>query len=912
MRTISAADDALFTAPGGRATFLRVDTQDSGATWRDLTTYLGQNFVTSATWSDGVDDPGQHGTLMVKREVEQLSLSPFMQGSPANLAFAYPGSYAPLLYIGRGLRIYTADIPEGQQPTSGDWRLMFEGKIDKVDPAADENDIQVQFSDFQGALRDAFIEVERVYSFAQGLGVHKGCRIWSALAPFTLNEILIPTDANRNGHFYNATTAGTVSSSAAEPAFPTSPGGTVVDGGETWQEVGTTSTTAGTAVETVIAQIAADNGVAVTVNTPGGSPGWLIKWFLQQRQSVWDGVRALADQIGWDLRYQFDSGSGTFKLNLWTPNRSKTTPDRTFAASQKIHVQGLAVDISKIRNAVEVVFSASGSADPSGNPLRISIGAITDPTSIAKYGRRYMLIAEGSTSNIDTTAEATAMANAALSDLKEPTAETQVELPYFPFVELGDLYRFSPDAVYSDANLDLAVVGYQHTLTADGITTTLTCRGKPSTGCDRWLAMDTRVAFDDAHQLSGADSDAVTIAAKQVVGGTLLTASAVQNKNAWGQDFEWHVGTTAGFTPDTTTVIQSQGGNQVTVPHLIPNKAYFAKIVPVRRNDRKPFRGQPSAGFGFTAGRASSGHMNEGIALGDMPLNGGFETWLDPSGPPDHWTVLNGVWGVDMRVINDADGVSGANYLFFSMNSTPAVLTKMRSAIIPLINDDEANTGLRLTTRYLLDGWVRTDAFNSGGNHLLITAAGVDYQGNLIGLMGGSGVITVAATSNPGKWQYVQALVHCDGFPTMKGVYIVIQTDTAGTLGLSNYYIDELRLRKVQSPWYIVNQTTKFTDNYQSLPPFNGAWVADVTVPAFRRDAWGYIELKGSVKNGVIGTSAFTLPVGFRPAELKRMPLISAFNTPGEMDITTAGLVTPATGNNGWVSLDGFRFWPYL
>jgi hypothetical protein len=978
MRAMSAADTALFSAVGGRATFARVDVQDGGGTWRDMTSYLGTNMVLAVDWSDSVDGEGQNGTITFKREQELLNLSPLMQGSPANLAFAYPGSFSPLVFVGRGARIYSADVPWGQTPQPSDWRFMFDGKIDKVDPGSGE-EVKVSISDLQGPLRDTFIEAERVYAFATGAAAVQGCRVWSPLATFAHNELVIPTEASRNGHFYVATTAGSVSTSGTEPIWPTAGGGTVVDGGETWQEVGATAAmtvwskslsvalgdrimptaasanghfykaTAGvpgttsatteptwptgsgatvtdngitwteagavaTAVETIMGQLCTDNGQSVTVNLPGGSPGWLVKVYLQQRQALWDALRALADQIGWDLRYQYDAGSGTFKLNLWTPNRSKVIPDYTFAASQKLDYQALEIDVSKVRNAVEVVFCAGGTLDPSGNPVRVSV-VVTDSTSISKYGRRYMLMAEASTSNIDTTTEATAMANAALSDLKEPTAEVKVPIPYFPFVELGDLYRFSPDATYSDQNLDLAVVGYEHTINADGeAATLLTLRGHPSTGCDRWLSKDTRAAFDDVHQLGGGvESDQPKPAASSVVGGTLLQVGAAATKRAFGQDVEWHIGTANNFTPSQQTLLQSQGGNQATAPHLLPGKAYYGRYVPIRRNDSRIFRGQPSPVIPFTAGQASAGHLTDQIALGDYPLNAGFETQLDQSatGLPDHWST-NGIGtpGTDYVPLFDANGMSGGRYMEILGNGSTQPL--MLSAVIPLINESAENN--RYGGLYRLRAWIKPDAGNGAGGTITIGVGFVDYTGN-----SGAGFLatttkTLASNSHVGHWQQVDlifeisaAMGGAGSSNAARNAYVFFNTSLNAGM---KYYVDEIRLQYLGTPWYAVGDTTKFCDNYESIPPFTGTWAnfgGSYTPARFRKDALGKVYLDGLVNAGVIGTSIFTLPVGYRPDSTHW----KYFDSGGyQFDIRDTGQVTPQGGVNTHVWLGGISFYP--
>jgi hypothetical protein len=904
VRSISTDDNALFTQVGGRATYLRVDVQDNSLTWQDLTTYAGQNMVIDATWRDGVDGQGQNGEITVKREVEQLSLAPMMTGSPLNLAYGYPGSYAALLKVKRGVRIYTADVSSDTPPstiTAGQWRLMFDGKIDSVDSGASEG-VKLEVSDAQGDLRDLFIEAERVYAYAQGANATKGCSIWTPLATTVAGQLGIPTDANRNGHFFS--TSGGVSTGSPEPTWPTAGGGTVGDGSQTWTEKGTTSTTAGTAVETVIQQIIADNGGgAITLQLPGGSPGWMIKWFLQQRQSVWDAIRALVDQIGWDIRYKFDAGSGTFKLTLWLPDRAKSTPDRTFAASEEIEVGQLKVDVANIRNAIQAVYSISGSSDPSGNPLRVSI-LVTDSASITKYGRRFMEIGEASTSNIDTSTEATTMVTNALSDLKEPSADKDVSLFYFPFVELGDLYRFSANGIYNDTSLDLAVIGYEHSITADGESTTkLSCRGKPSTGCHRWLARGAELNADDIHQLGVLDHHSVGITAQSVVGGTLLTAGGTANKKGLGQDFEWHIGTTVGFTPDSTTLVQSQGGNQITAPQLIPSKSYIAKIVPIRRNAMRIVRGQPSADFPFVAGQASTGHLSDGMAIGDYPLNGGFETRLDTTGFPDHWSAGTGaVLGSTVRVMEDGNGVSGTRYMRLAPVGSQIFVN---SAQLPIVN--EGNETLRNSGLYRFSCWCKNDAGNAAGTAQFFLEF-FDYQGSSIGLSAASA--NFSATTHKGHWVRVETYfaVGGDGLGVTTPRSIRVQLATTAQTFITD--VDEVRIQYIGTPWYKVGDTTRFTDNYEPIPGFNGAWGnfgGNYTPARFRKDQHGTVWLDGLVSAGVIGTSIFTLPVGYRPA----LGFWKYFDSNGyQFDIRDTGTIVPQGGVNTHVWLGGIFFRP--
>ena len=54
-------------------------------------------------------------------------------------------------------------------------------------------------------------------------------------------------------------------------------------------------------------------------------------------------------------------------------------------------------------------------------------------------------------------------------------------------------------------------------------------------------------------------------------------------------------------------------------------------------------------------------------------------------------------------------------------------------------------------------------------------------------------------------------------------------------------------------------------------PAFQNAWVnfnaATWSTAAFYKDSQGIVHLKGTLDGGTAGTTAFTLPVGYRPAK---------------------------------------------
>lgn len=859
MRTISAADDALHTAIGGRAVFHRVKVKDAGGTFRDLSTYGPYNMCVSADWEESIDGPGLEATIQLKREVEQWSLAPLKAASPFNLGLAFPGSYAPLIDVSREIQIDVAVVPDGTPPVSGDWKLAFHGYIDDTDPAAGEL-LTLKCSDQQALLRDTPIERERSYAHAQGGSATKGCQIWRPSDGVLSTGLLaIPSEANRNGHFYAVDSITTGITGSTEPVWPTSAGGTVVDGGVTWKEKGSTSQTAGTAVETVMQQIIDDNlGAGVfTLNVPA-SPSWSIKAYKQDRVSVWDALRKLADQIGWDLRFRWDSGSSSFKLTLLQPDRAKTTADRTFTPSARYPLQSMPTSVQWIRNAIRVWYSDSGDLDASQRPKRKFYEA-TSSSSITAYRRRFMEISEASASNIDSATEAQRLAEACRDDLCLPIADHVCEVPFFRFVELQDLIQWNGDGLHYDSNQKLAVVSYRHRVTAGErptARTTITTRGKPSAGMRHWLE---KGSADNDHAFDLGNGGGLTVTTSDVVGGKLIKVAGRENKDALAMETEIHVSDSSGFTPSSSTLAQQAAANQVVVSDLIPGKTYYVKVRPYGRNRSRIVLAHPSVEQSFVAGRASAGHVHGGIAIGDYPLNGGFETRLDVGGMPDHWTIINGTYNTHWIVKEDGNGVSGDRYI--RLTSRAVGDTELQSARLPLVN--EAGEANRYSQIYRVTAWVKNDSGNASANKELLFLTFYDYAGVQQAI---SGSLLLDVGSKKGHWQKVElAPIALQADADIRSMVISLYSNAGAVYTVD---VDEVRIQCLGSPWYEIGDTSKFTENYESIPGFQNSWAntgGSNQVARFRKNAVGRVFVQGLCNTGSSGTVAFTLPVGFRP-----------------------------------------------
>lgn len=686
MRPISADADAILT--GSPVVKIRLSVDDGTSTLRDLTTYPGMDLLEQLSWGETLDDAGLTWSADVTREQELVSVAPYVEASPLNHAFDPTTDAKPLIKEGRRVKAEYAMQAE-DDPRALSWQLAWEGYIDSPDSAAGDT-VKLAGRGLEAAIQDCFIEKERIYAFCQGTYATKGASIWpdpttgATYTTFAVGDLVLPTDAKTNGHFYRAQSITTGITGATEPNWDPGSGATVVDGGVTWIESGVTSIVTGTDVEVVMQQILNDNmgAGAPTLWTPT-SPSWEIQNFNITRQSTWEELKALADEIGWCIRYVVDSGVS--KLKFFDPNRDTTTSLRTFAASEFESPTKLATNIADRRNAIRVVYSDSQDRDPNGDAKRKAL-VFEDATSITEIGRRFGEFAEDSTGNIDTSTEATALGARALSDMSQPQAEMDLVLRCFFFaVEMCDLYSFEADGIRFDSTQKLAVSAYGHSV-ANGVPSTkLTLRGKPaSNGSKGWLQRMSDAVGAEVHQLTSmqnVDPFVMTIDTS-VVGGARFNFPWRGAKSKKDTEYELHLSTTSGFTADASTLVHRGPDRFVEPANLDPATTYYGQLLPVILNGKKPVRGQPSEEFSFVPGRAQATHLDPNVEWGRLPLNGGFETQFNLARPPDFWFMEGGffgTWGVNGFVLSDGFGVSGSQYVRL-ISSTLTVGARINSA----------------------------------------------------------------------------------------------------------------------------------------------------------------------------------------------------------------------------------------
>ena len=264
-------------------------------------------------------------------------------------------------------------------------------------------------------------------------------------------------------------------------------------------------------VETTMSSILADNMVAPPALYTPVSPGWIIGPFSQRREPTFAALKALATQLGWLVGYRWDGLTQGFRLTLYDPERNRTRVDGAIEPTDYQALGGVKKNRSKVRNKIRVAYSDATQPeigrDQNDDPVypRNSY-TVSDAGSIAAYGTRFMEIAESSSSNIDTPAEAQAMADALLADLANPDVHLSGAMASLWEIELGDVLRFAPDGRHFDTTHFGAVYSISHTFRGGRAKTSITTKTIPSGGWHSHFEREARTGRAQPPALSAEDA----------------------------------------------------------------------------------------------------------------------------------------------------------------------------------------------------------------------------------------------------------------------------------------------------------------------------------------------------------------------------------------------------------------------
>ncbi len=567
MRTITAAKQAILTGGHG-AQFSRLSVKDSGGVFRDLTALFNQDWLCSWTLNADLDAPCATLNATIAREAgggsqyAWNSLSPLKQST-----HAYRLNSSPLITAGSEILLETALVPPGVG-WSGPWEETFRGYIDVIDFG--KNPMTIAARDYGGRLEDLFVKTDKAYASAsmelviQAIIKDAHGIQWTtgttkvAQSGTTPGDIVTPiTDAGADNAFYYRCTTGGTTHASTEPTWPTTIGGTVSDNTVTWTCEGT-----------------------VPVLWTPSATSFTLNAFTQQPMSVMEAIRKIADVIGWDIRYAWKSDVSQWRPKLYAPTRTSPSSLYTWDKDHYFKDPSFTLDRTTIRNHVEVTWSDPAALDTNGRATRKTTTA-TDWASMLAFTNKlpaFCSIAEGATSQIDTSGEASDLAGRILSDLKDPKVQAQYLVPLFSNVELGDYYTFSADFVAFDYSQSLAVTGYTHEAKTNGaINTTLRMRGIPASGVQRWIAKEAKSVIPV--RTLGPAAPTISACVLSTGGFTLVFTAPVD-----AVTIELHGSTSNGFTPSNSTLwrvlnMEKSSVNAFVVDTLTPGTTYYIKLI---------------------------------------------------------------------------------------------------------------------------------------------------------------------------------------------------------------------------------------------------------------------------------------------------------------------------------------------
>lgn len=885
---------------GSPAFHMRVQVKDSGGTWRDLTTYPGVDMVEAAEWGESTDDAGVAATITLIREQDSLSLAPLMQASPLNVAFTPGGSYNALVFVNRQVRIDLAIVAADMQPVSGDWVMFFHGYIDRVEPGSSDGKMTLECRDLMAAVTDAYIEEDRIYGLGRDGATRCGCRVWEPSRTYALGEYVVPSDGKADAapYIYKATSvSGTGTSGAAEPSWPTTLTNTVTDNAGANQIVWTCTvavTNSGEAIEDVVQAMLNNNmSSAPTLSTAvDGTVGWTLGWFKQPRQGLNQALRTLFNQAGWDFRYRWDGSNFVASGKKFT--RSGASVNYTFGPADWKEIRSATVDLSTVRNVVRVIYSDASDLDANKTPRRYSYTA-SDSSSITKYGRRFMEVAESSTSVIDSASEATTLANAIRDDLKEPTMELALTLALgFPWVEIGDTYSFTTDSRTFSATQTLAVWSYRHTCRNGAMTTELTCRGSPGLGPELWGGLDGRVGPRHSYT-SKIGTTGFELTASPTVGGarvSIATSDAVSghtaDPRAFPPEYEIHMSTSSSFTPSSATLKAVLQGSSVEVAELVPNTVYYYKAVQRIRNGSRMTLGLPSTEKSFTAGDAKSIHVAPTVSQAYFPYNGAFEhaTAAIASSPPDHWSMQAGTWGSASDAYEGTDANGGRSIVLRQTATNPQV----RSSYFP------AQRGMT----YSLACVYKTSGANAGAVSFDVK---VYFYKDSAGTASGTLASRTHSITNAslGTW-----LLYTTTQQTVPSDSNFIKVELTKSAAASDYQCE------VDSVWLYRDNAHSLVNEAWTAPSLSNSWVnydsTNWATVGYFIDANSIVHLRGLVKDGTLNAKLFTLPSGYRPPKSETFSVPISGGT-GHIDVESDGdVIIGSDCSATWTSICGVTF----
>lgn len=302
------------------------------------------------------------------------------------------------------------------------------------------------------------------------------------------------------------------------------------------------------------------------------------KQFTQTRVQLDGAITAEAGNIGWMLKYKFDSDRVAFRLTLFEPERTKTAVDLVVGSDFPYELSPVGIDFTEIKNSGEVRVEQSGTSD-TDNGETITLATDSDAASISKYGEHHFIVSNAW--NIDTITEGNTLLAAIIADRAEPKVVASASMRFDRRIENGDLLTFEANNLNTDQDVDAAVTVVRKSISAnERPTITVGLRAKPSGNPTFYNGI--MMSADDFNwpDSKTPPSIATSVVVRPRVEGNYITWSpTVRRAGVRNWDYaELHAGATAGFAPSNTSLIGIVRGN--SFEHAVdPLDEFFYKVI---------------------------------------------------------------------------------------------------------------------------------------------------------------------------------------------------------------------------------------------------------------------------------------------------------------------------------------------
>lgn len=447
----------------------KAEIEDQSATFVDVSNIDGVDAFGGFSTSENVDTQTQTLTLSLARDNGRKSMSPLRTDSLHNLSDkADPLSFSEIIRKGAGVKVSTARSAWGIEPETDDFIEIFDGQI--VTASFSSDPISVECADNSTVLVNTFIEGNYAYG-----GATKNSD--GATLP---SPTLVPLED---------VIQGILDDNDDTTQDPDRPG-----------------------------LYGSYQPITITVDE---DPSYALSEYVQRREPVYSAISTLADQIGWVVRYRYRNDLSDWALTLYDPIPLIERRGYVIGKKDILEITNADIDSVNVRNSVKIIYgSQEPFSGPAGSRPDINTSGLSIPgswvasngnsgpdthgnktpafvlmenrDSIDLYGRMHSEISEDATSQIDTVVEAGRLAISFLESLSEPLATIDVKIPYSPHYEIGDKVLIEGgNQVFTD-NQDLAIVSLSHAISGEESTTTLSMRGKPSSGFKKWFRLEAR------------------------------------------------------------------------------------------------------------------------------------------------------------------------------------------------------------------------------------------------------------------------------------------------------------------------------------------------------------------------------------------------------------------------------------